>query len=198
MTDPLLACLCRCSFFGSSLRHALQQRKTTPGSPPASPGSKCAVADQVEIPLAAGLSLPLRSFAGTRRFAATGCFLKAWRALAAWLCAAGHTHLSPASLDASISTDPRPSPPRKRTLLVPYILLLSLSLLLLFSRHSLAAHLSLSLSRSADQRAPCNPRLVPAHLGFWSSHLIAHLDKYCYSHYTTAAHLAIPCSCCQA
>ncbi|PTB37242.1 hypothetical protein M441DRAFT_264219 [Trichoderma asperellum CBS 433.97] len=66
MTDPLLACFCRCSFFGSPLRHALQQRKPPPANhqPVLDRNARWLTAvAQVKIRLAAGLSLPLRSLA---------------------------------------------------------------------------------------------------------------------------------------
>lgn len=193
MTDPLLACFCRCSFFGSPLRHALQQRKPPPANhqPVLDRNARWLTAvAQVKIRLAAGLSLPLRSLARSLvpadllRLAVFPTPGERWSPGSALLST---RNLSPASLDAYISTDPRPSPPRKGTLLFPYILSLSLSLLLLLSRHSLAAH----LSRSARNHEP--PRSPSQHISV-SCHLISSLISTSTATRATAAHLAIPCS----
>lgn len=111
MTDPLLACFCRCSFSGSPLRHALQQRKPTPVHHPASPGSKCAVADGGRSsqdttryrPLAASTrSLARSPVPADLLLLAVSEGLESAGRLALRCC----PHISQ-SLDAYISTDPK-------------------------------------------------------------------------------------------
>lgn len=182
MTDPLLACFCRCSFFGSPLRHALQQRKPPPANhqPVLDRNARWLTAvAQVKIRLAAGLSLPLRSLA--RSYPQICCDwlfshgLESAGRLALRCCPLA----SLSSVARCIHIDrPKAITPAKRD---PPFPLHSVALTLAFAALVPALTCCSPLSLCPESRTP--PVAVPTHLSFLSSHLIAHLDKYCYSRY---------------